>query len=79
MIVFVAALVCGVVSAIVWPGDLHNEAPTAGHWVAVGGFLLTAVLLVMAAVLVVIAVVQSAWKVDGFDVNEYLDDVTRDR
>ena len=40
-----AAIAVGVVSALVWPGDLNNEPMTGAHWVAVGGFLLTAVLL----------------------------------
>ena len=69
----------GVGSAVVWPGDLNNEPMTSGHWVAVGGFLLTAVLLVSAAVMVLMAVTGAAWSVKGFDVDEYLDDMKKDR
>lgn len=67
-------IVVGVGSAIVWPGDLNNEPMTWGHRVAVGGFLLTAVLLVSAAVMVLIAVTGAAWSVKDFDLDEYLDD-----
>ena len=63
----------GVGSAIVWQGDLNNEPMTWGHWVAVGGFLLTAVLLVSAAVMVLMAVTGAAWSVKDFDVDNYLD------
>jgi hypothetical protein len=69
----------GIASALVWPGDLNNEPMTWGHWVAVGGFLLTAVLLVSAAVMVLIAVTGAAWSVKNFDLDEYLDDMKKDR
>ncbi len=63
------------VSAFVWPGDLNNEPLTWGHRIALVGFLVTAVLLVLGAVLIVLAVVGGAWQVDDFDPNEYLDDM----
>jgi hypothetical protein len=69
----------GVGSALVWPGDLNGEPMTWGHRVAVGGFLLTAVLLVSAAAMVLIAVTGAAWSVKDFDLDEYLDDMKKDR
>ena len=69
----------GVGSAIVWPGDLNDEPLTWGHRVAVGGFLLTAVILVLAAVMVLIAVTSAAWNVKDFDLNDYLNDAKMDR
>lgn len=66
-------LVVGIGSAIIWPGDLHNEPMTWGHRIAVGGFLLTAVLLVLGAVMLLIAVTGAAWSVKNFDLDEYLD------
>ncbi len=68
----------GVASALVWPGDLNHEPMTWGHWVAVGGFLLTAMLLVSAAVMVLMAVTGAAWSVKDFDLDEYLDDMKND-
>ncbi|MBT8203619.1 MAG: hypothetical protein HKN80_14515 [Acidimicrobiia bacterium] len=78
LILLGAGVAVGIGSALIWPGDLNNEPMTMGHWVAVGGFLLTAVLLVAAAVLVFLTIIGSAWKVDDFDLNEYLDDMKRD-
>ena len=69
----------GVGSAIAWPGDLNNEPMTWGHWVAVGGFLLTAVLLVSAAVMILMAVTGAAWSVKDFDLDNYLDKMKKDK
>lgn len=63
----------GIGSALIWPGDLQNEPMTWGHRVAVGGFLLTAVLFVLGAVMLLIAVTGAAWRVKNFDLDEYLD------
>jgi RsiW-degrading membrane proteinase PrsW (M82 family) len=73
------AIAFGVASALIWPGDLNDEPMTWSHWVAVGGFLLTAVLLVSAAAMVLIAVTGASWSVKGFDLNEYLEDMKKDR
>jgi hypothetical protein len=67
----------GVGSVLIWPGDVDNEPMTAAHWVAVGGFLLTAVFLVMAAVAVFFGVMGAAWKVKDFDLDEYLDEMKK--
>ncbi len=75
LILLGAGIVTGVASAFIWPGDLNNEPMTWGHRVAVGGFLLTAIFLVLAAVMLLIGVMGAAWKVDDFDLNEYLDDM----
>jgi hypothetical protein len=72
------AIVIGLASAVIWPGDLNNEPMTWGHRVAVGGFLVTAILLVMAAVMVLIAVTGAAWKVKDFDLDDYLDGMKKD-
>ncbi len=79
LILFAVGIVTGVASAFVWPGDLNNEPMTGAHWVAVGGFLVTAVLLVLAAVMLFFGVTGAAWKVDDFDLDEYFDDMKKDR
>ena len=67
----------GIGSGIIWPGDLHNEPMTWGHRIAVGGFLLTAVLFVLGAVMLLIAVTGAAWSVKNFDIDDYLDDMKK--
>jgi hypothetical protein len=79
IILFGAGIVTGVVSVLIWPGDLNDEPMTWGHRIAVLGFLFTAILLVLGAIMLVIAVVGTAWKVDDFDLGDYLDDMKRDR
>jgi L-cystine uptake protein TcyP (sodium:dicarboxylate symporter family) len=78
LLALVIGIGTGVISAMVWPGDLAGEPMTAGHWIAVGGFLVTAVLLFLAAGLVFVSVIGSAWTVKEFDPNEYLDKMKRD-
>ncbi|MGI9608941.1 MAG: hypothetical protein ACR2NL_01465, partial [Acidimicrobiia bacterium] len=73
LILLTAGIVVGIGSAFIWPGDLHNEPMTWGHRVAVGGFLLTAILFLLGAVMLLIAVTGAAWKVKDFDLDEYLD------
>ncbi len=75
LILLGAGIVTGVASAFIWPGDLNNEPMTWGHRVAVGGFLLTAIFLVLAAVMLLMAVTGAAWRVKDFDLDEYLDDM----
>lgn len=74
-----AGAATGVASVLIWPGDLHDEPMTWGHRIAVGGFLFTAIFLVLGAVMLLIAVVGAAWNVDDFDPGEYLDDMKRKR
>ena len=78
LLALVIGIGIGAISAMVWPGDLAGEPMTAGHWVAVGGFLVTAVLLFLAAGLVFVSVIGSAWRVKEFDPTEYLDKLKRD-
>ncbi|MDH3540937.1 MAG: hypothetical protein OEP52_13115 [Acidimicrobiia bacterium] len=73
------AVAVGVASAVGWPGDVNNEPMTGGHWLAVGGFFVTAVLLVVAAVLAGMAVTGDAWRVKQFKLDAYLDDMKKDR
>jgi len=77
LILFGIGVVFGVASLVVWPGDLNDEAMTSTHWVALIGFLVAAVLLVVSAVMVVLGVVGSAWKASDFNPNEYLGDQTK--
>ncbi len=79
LILFGAGIAAGLGSALIWPGDLHNEPMTWAHRVALGGLVLTAALLVLAAVMLFIAVMGAAWKVDDFDVNEYLETMKKNR
>jgi hypothetical protein len=79
LILVVAGIVTGIGSAVIYPGDLHNEPMTWAHRIAIVGFLFTAVLLVLGAVMVLLAVVGSAWRVKEFDLDEYLDDMKKDR
>ena len=72
-----AGIAAGIGSAIIWPGDLNNEPMTWAHRVAVGGFLLTAVLLVLGAVMILLAVTGAAWGVRNFDLDDYLDDMKK--
>ena len=69
----------GVASGLIWPGDASDDSMTAAHWVAIGGFLLTAALLMMAAGIVFVAVLGDTWKVKNFNLNEYLDRMKRRR
>lgn len=64
----------GLGSATIWPGDTGGGGLTGGHWIALVGFVLTAVFAVVAAASLVMGVIGSAWEVDDFDVNEYLDE-----
>ena len=72
-------VVTGVAAGFIWPGDTTDEAMSAGHWVAIGGFVVTAALLMMAAGLAFVAVLGETWKVKNFDLNEYLDRMKRRR
>ena len=74
LILLTAGVAAGIGSAIIWPGDLNNEPMTWAHRVAVGGFLLTAVLLVLGAVMILLAVTGAAWGVKNFNLNDYLND-----
>lgn len=76
-VVFGLGIATGVISGLIWPGDLNNEPITAGHWVAIAGFLVTAFLLLLAAALVFFAVVGDAWRVKQFDLNDYFDRMKR--
>ena len=71
--------VVGVVSGVIWPGDATDGSMSTSHWVAIGGFLLTAAFLMMAAGMALIAVVGDAWKVKRFNLNEYLERMKRRR
>jgi len=73
------AVVIGVASGLAWPGDLSGEPMAVVHWLAVGGFLTAAVLLFLAAGLVLFAIVGDAWKVKNFHLNEYLENIRKDR
>ncbi|MBT8166149.1 MAG: hypothetical protein HKO63_00240 [Acidimicrobiia bacterium] len=79
VLLLLAGILSGLGSALIWPGDLNNEPLTWAHRVAVGGFLLTAVLLVLGAVMILIAVTGAAWSVKNFDLDQYLDDMKKDR
>ena len=79
LILFAAGVAAGIGSALIWPGDLNNEPMTWAHRVAVGGFLLTAVLLVLGAVMILLAVTGAAWSVKKFDLDDYLDDMKKDK
>ena len=69
----------GIASGLIWPGDATDESMTAAHWVAIGGFLLTVVFLMMAAGVAFVAVLGDTWKVKNFNLNEYLERQKRDR
>jgi hypothetical protein len=69
----------GIASALIWPGDVRDDSMTASHWVAIGGFLLTAAFLMMAAGMVFVAVLGEAWKVRNFNLNDYLERMKRRR
>ena len=71
--------VVGIGSALIWPGDVSDGSMTAAHWVAIGGFLLTAALLMMAAGIAFVAVLGDTWKVKNFNLNDYLERMKRDR
>lgn len=77
IVVLGLGIATGVISGLIWPGDLNNEPMTAGHWVAIAGFLVTAFLLLLAAALVFFAVVGDAWRVKQFDLNDYFDRMKR--
>ena len=79
LILLLAGIIAGIGSALIWPGDLNNEPMTWAHRVAVGGFLLTAVLLVLSAVMLFFAVMGAAWSVKNFDLTKYLDDMKKNR
>lgn len=74
-----AAIVIGVGSVVVWPGDPKGEALSFSHWLALAGFAITAALLVVAAISVVLAVVGDTWGASKFDPNKYLEDTERHR
>lgn len=57
----------------IWPGDGDAGLSTA-HWYALAGFFFAALFAVVSAVSLVIGVVGSAWEVDNFDPNRYLDE-----
>jgi len=77
IVVLGLGIATGVTSGLIWPGDVNNEPITAGHWVAIAGFLVTAFLLLLAAALVFFAVVGDAWRVKQFDLNDYFDRMRR--
>ena len=79
VILLALGAIVGIGSGVIWPGDTTDEAMTAAHWVAVGGFLLTAALLMMAAGMLFVAVLGDAWKVKNFSLNDYLDRMKRRR
>ena len=79
LVLFAASIVIGAISVLIWPGDLNNEPMTGAHWAAVVGFLLTATFLFMAAVAVFLNVMRSAWNVNKFDLDEYLDDMKKNK
>ena len=64
----------GLGSATIWPGD-GDGGLRLGHWVGMAGFFLTALFAIVAAASLLVGVIGSAWKVDDFDVNEYLDEI----
>lgn len=70
----VAAVLLGIGAAVLWPGD-SDGGLTSGHWVSLAGFFLAALFAVVAAVSLVLGVIGSAWEVDDFNANEYLDDL----
>jgi hypothetical protein len=74
-----AAIAAGVISVFVWPGDVKNEPITLAHWIAIGGFLLTAVLFVLGAVAMLMAVTGAAWSVKNFDLDDYLNKMKKDK
>jgi len=77
-LVAAAAIVIGIGSVLLWPGDPKGESLGLNHWLAIAGFAITAGLLVVAAVSVVLAVVGGTWASSEFDPNQYLDDTKRD-
>ena len=77
-LVAAVAIVIGIASVLLWPGDPKGEALSITHWLAIVGFAVTAALLVVAAVSVVLAVVGSTWGASKFDPDEYLEKTKRD-
>ena len=71
--------VVGVASGLIWPGDVIDDSVEVAHLFAIGGFLLTAVLLMVAAGMVFVAVLGDTWRVKGFNLNEYLERMKRRR
>jgi hypothetical protein len=78
-LLLVAAIAIGVASVLVWPGDVNNEPITLAHWVAIGGFLLTALLFVMGAIAMLMAVTGAAWSVKNFDLDDYLNKMKKNK
>jgi len=72
------AVLIGIGSVLVWPGDPKGESLSLSHWLAIAGFTLTAGLLVVAAVSVVLAVVGGTWGASKFEPNEFLESKKRD-
>ncbi len=73
LLMVLAAVVVGIGSGLIWPGDVNGEPISFGHWVAIAGFVTTAALLVVAAASMVAALVGGTWKVSHFNPNEYLE------
>lgn len=78
LVLLVLTVVLVVSAVLIWPGET-DDGLSSGHWIALAGFFLAAVFAVVAAVALVLGVVGSAWEVDNFDANEYLDDLKRSR
>ncbi len=68
------AVLLGLGSVALWPGD-SDSGLTLGHWVSLAGFFLAASFVAVAAASLFLGVIGSAWEVEDFDVNEYLDDL----
>lgn len=68
----------GITSALVWPGDPDGSL-SAAHLLGLGGFLLTAVLLLLAAGFVFFAVIGGTWKASDFTLTEFLERLRRRR
>ena len=75
---FGLATATGILSRLIWPGDPDGPL-SAAHLIAAVGFLLAAVLLLMAAGYVFVAVVSGTWKAGDFNPNDYFDRKKRGR
>lgn len=73
-----AAVLIGIGSVLLWPGDPKGESLSLSHWLAIAGFAVTAALFVVAAISVVLALVGGTWGASKFDPNEFLENTKRD-
>lgn len=70
----------GVTAGVLWPGDVTDgESMSGSHWLAIGGFVLSVVLLVTGAVAIFLSMVGNAWAVEDFSPTEYLERMRRKR